>query len=134
MTRIRACRATSARGFARRGFVLVAVLVVVMLASMVAVSLMFRLKAESTAATATLHSEPMGRVLLARTAVHLGPADSAGNARLRASRARDMLAGCRKQGSPPTIAATTTAPPTAAPRDVASRSPSPSLRRISSPR
>jgi len=41
----------------RRGFVLVAVLVLVMLASMVAISLLFRLKAEDTAASAGAGSE-----------------------------------------------------------------------------
>src|SRR5262245_26570448 len=41
----------------RRGFILVAVLVLIMLASMVAISLLFRLKAEDTAASAGAGSE-----------------------------------------------------------------------------
>ena len=43
--------------YSSQGFVLVAVLVVIMLASMVAISLMFRLRAEETAAAAGAGSE-----------------------------------------------------------------------------
>ena len=41
----------------RRGFILVAVLILIMLASMVAISLLFRLKAEDTAAAAGAGAE-----------------------------------------------------------------------------
>ena len=41
----------------RQGFILVAILVLIMLASMVAISLLFRIKAEDTAASASLGSE-----------------------------------------------------------------------------
>ncbi|MBL9167902.1 MAG: general secretion pathway protein GspK [Verrucomicrobiales bacterium] len=49
--------ATWRRGRGRGGFVLLAVLVVIMMASMVAMSLMFRMRAEDTASSVTLTSE-----------------------------------------------------------------------------
>jgi hypothetical protein len=52
------CRVTPAEaGTPNRGFVLVAVLVIILLASMVAVSLLFRLKAEDTATNAAAGAE-----------------------------------------------------------------------------
>src|SRR5437762_9311052 len=50
-------RAQSASRVTSRGFVLVGILVLVMLVSMIALSLLFRLKAEDTAASASTGAE-----------------------------------------------------------------------------
>ena len=54
---MRRLRSLSASGAPDQGFVLVAVLIVVMLVSMLAASLIFRLKAEEQATVAGIHSD-----------------------------------------------------------------------------